>query len=37
MEDYRLDISRRRWIKSAGALAGVAAMGEWAPAYAQSG
>jgi putative spermidine/putrescine transport system substrate-binding protein len=37
MEDYRLDISRRRWMKSAGALAGVAAMGGWAPARAQSG
>ena len=37
MEDYRLDISRRRWMKSAGALAGFAAMGGWAPAQAQSG
>ena len=37
MNDYRLNISRRRWMKSAGALAGVAAMGGWAPAHAQSG
>src|SRR5215470_9378500 len=37
MNDYRLNISRRRWIKSAGALAGVAAIGGWAPAHAQSG
>ena len=37
MEDYRLDISRRRWMKSVGALTGAAAMGNWASAYAQSG
>jgi len=35
MQDYRLDISRRRWMKSAGALAGAAAMRGWAPAHAQ--
>ena len=37
MKDYRLDISRRRLIKAAGALAGVTAMGTWPSAHAQSG
>jgi putative spermidine/putrescine transport system substrate-binding protein len=37
MEDTRLDITRRRWMKAAGALAGVAAVGGWSPARAQSG
>ena len=37
MKKYSSDITRRRWMKAAGALAGVAAIGGWSPARAQAG
>ena len=37
MEKHSSDITRRRWMKAAGALAGVAAIGGWSPARAQAG
>src|SRR5438067_3438836 len=37
MENHGSDMTRRRWMKAAGALAGVAAIGGWSPARAQAG
>ena len=37
MEKHSSDITRRRLMKAAGALAGVAAIGGWSPARAQAG
>src|SRR6201987_2717401 len=37
MEKHSSDIARRRFMKAAGALAGVAAIGGWSPARAQTG
>src|SRR5690349_4729606 len=37
MKEHSADIARRRLMKAAGALAGVAAIGGWTPARAQAG
>ena len=37
MEKHSSDITRRRLMKAAGALAGAAAIGGWSPARAQAG